>query len=387
VGRPSAAPLRPGERAVTLRLPGGPYRPQAPSGGHDDYRCFLLDPGLREDAFVTGSDVLPGNPAVVHHAILFAVPPGQVDEAEAHDAATPGRGWTCFGGSALPKRPGSAARALNSAPWLAAWAPGSGGTVYGKGTGKRMPAGSRIVLQLHYNLREGDDPDDTAVRLRLMAGSADVRALRTMLLVAPVELPCTSEETGPLCDRSQSLLDLVRRFGPDAGRTVSGLQLLCGGSFVAPVAAATQSCDRRAPQDMVVQAVAGHMHLLGRSISVRLEPGSAGSGRCWTAGSGTSTTRRRHPSRGRSRCGAGTRSGSPARTTHSCGRWCPGWPTRNRVTSPGERAPPTRCASASCCTRAPEPATSVTALVVTTFVVTRSREPARRRAAPARAAP
>jgi hypothetical protein len=26
---------------------------------------------------------------------------------------------------------------------------------------------------------------------------------------------------------------------------------------------------------MVVQAVAGHMHLLGRSISVRLEPGSA----------------------------------------------------------------------------------------------------------------
>jgi hypothetical protein len=95
-----------------------------------------------------------------------------------------------------------------------------------------------------------------------------------MLLVAPVELPCTPEESGPLCDRSTSLLDLDRRFGPGSGRTVAGLQLLCGGSFTDPVAGPTQSCDRRAPDDMVVRAVAGHMHLLGRSISVVLQPGT-----------------------------------------------------------------------------------------------------------------
>jgi hypothetical protein len=276
LARPAAVPLRNGERSVTLRLPGGPYRPAGPNGGLDDYRCFLLDPKLGRDVYVTGSDVLPGNPAMVHHAILFAVPPGEVEAAEAHDEASPGPGWTCFGGSALPNRTGSAARALDSAPWLAGWAPGSGETVFRQRTGKRLPAGSRIVLQLHYNLREGHAPDDTAVRLRLMPGSADMRALQTMLLVAPVELPCTPEESGPLCDRSQSLLDLVRRFGPEAGRTVSGLQLLCGGSFVDPAAGRTQSCDRRAPDDMVVRAVAGHMHLLGKSIRVELDPGTAG---------------------------------------------------------------------------------------------------------------
>jgi hypothetical protein len=259
---------------MTLRLPGGPYQPESPSGGLDDYRCFLLDPGLSDDAFVTGSDVLPGNPAVVHHAILFAVPPGQVAAAEAHDAATPGRGWTCFGGTELPDRSGSATGGLDSAPWLAAWAPGGGETVFRQRTGKRLEAGGRIVLQLHYNLREGTDPDDTAVRLRLKPGTAKLRPLETMLLVAPVELPCTPEESGPLCDRSTSLLDLGRRFGPGSGRTVAGLQLLCGGSFTDPVAGPTQSCDRRAPDDMVVRAVAGHMHLLGRSISVVLQPGT-----------------------------------------------------------------------------------------------------------------
>jgi len=173
--RAAPAALRKGERTDLLRIPGGPYQPAAPDGGLDDYRCFLLDPGLTEDVFVTGSDVLPGNPAVVHHAILFVVSPDGVAAAEAHDAATPGQGWTCFGGAALPAAGGSAAAGLNSAPWLAAWAPGGGETVFRSRTGRRLAAGSRIVLQMHYDLREGTKPDETAVRLRLMPGTVDLR--------------------------------------------------------------------------------------------------------------------------------------------------------------------------------------------------------------------
>ena len=142
-------------------MPGGPYLPAAPSGGHDDYHCFLLDPHLASDRYVTGSDVLPGNLAVVHHAILFTVPPDQVAAAEAHDAQTAGRGWTCFGGTALPNRTTTALSALDSAPWLAAWAPGGGESVFGRGTGKLLTKGSRVILQVHYNLREGASPDST----------------------------------------------------------------------------------------------------------------------------------------------------------------------------------------------------------------------------------
>ena len=254
-------------------MPGGSYLPAAPSGGHDDYHCFLLDPHLATDRYVTGSDVLPGNAAVVHHAILFTVPPDQVADAEAHDAQTAGRGWTCFGGTALPNRTTTALSALDSAPWLAAWAPGGGESVFGRGTGKLLEKGSRVILQVHYNLREGSSPDSTAVRLRLAPAGAKLKALKTMLLVAPVELPCPPGETGLLCDRSRAITDLTARFGPNSGRTVAGLQLLCGGSFTNPRAGNTQHCDRRVGEDMTVRAVAGHMHLLGRSISVTLDPG------------------------------------------------------------------------------------------------------------------
>ena len=86
---PTRAPLRAGERFLTLRVPTA-YSPSPPSTGTDDYRCFLLDPRLSKDAMVTGVDVLPGNPKVVHHVILFRVPPGQVARAQALDAAQPG---------------------------------------------------------------------------------------------------------------------------------------------------------------------------------------------------------------------------------------------------------------------------------------------------------
>ncbi|MEV6493735.1 monooxygenase, partial [Actinoplanes sp. NPDC051633] len=51
---PPAAPLRDGERFVTLSMPAA-YTPAAPNGGTDEYRCFLVDPGLTEGAFLTGN--------------------------------------------------------------------------------------------------------------------------------------------------------------------------------------------------------------------------------------------------------------------------------------------------------------------------------------------
>ena len=85
-------PLRAGETFADLEMP-EPYTPSAPTGvGTDDYRCFLLDPELAEDAFLTGVDVLPGNPDVVHHVIMFQVPPDRVAQAKPTDAASRRRG-------------------------------------------------------------------------------------------------------------------------------------------------------------------------------------------------------------------------------------------------------------------------------------------------------
>jgi hypothetical protein len=60
--RADTAPLRRAERATTIRLP-QPYQPKPPSGGEDDYRCFLVDPQLTQPAYLTGTEFQPSNPA------------------------------------------------------------------------------------------------------------------------------------------------------------------------------------------------------------------------------------------------------------------------------------------------------------------------------------
>jgi hypothetical protein len=214
---------------------------------------------------------------VVHHSILFRVLPAQVSAAEAKDASDDGPGWQCFGGPGLPSTSRNPLDGLDAAPWLAGWAPGGHETLFASGTGVPLPAGGRIVIQMHYNLRAvGSQPvqDDTHVSLRVSSDPALI-PLRTMLLPAPVELPCPDGVSGTLCDRGTSVADVTQRFGPAALRTIGGLQLLCGGDMFAPRAGTTQSCVRDIRAPVTVRAAAGHMHLLGRSIRMVANEGTA----------------------------------------------------------------------------------------------------------------
>ena len=258
-------PLRAGESRMSLRMASA-YRPAAPNGvGTDDYRCFLLDPHLTQDRYLTGTFVKPDNPNVVHHVILFRADPDQVAAAEQLDAQSPGEGWTCFGDSGLPN-----SNDLDDAPWLGAWAPGGQESVDTPGYGTPLPAGSRIVMQVHYNLLAGSSPDRSAALLRLAPPSAHLTPITTMLLPAPVELPCRPGHTdNALCDRTTSIADVVRRFGP-VGQTDNWLNVLCGEQRNTEVT----TCTRTIREPTTIRAVAGHMHLLGRSIKIQVDPGT-----------------------------------------------------------------------------------------------------------------
>jgi len=251
------------------------YTPTPQGSSTDDYRCFLIDTGIPEDRFITGVRFLPDNPEVVHHAILYRVTPGQLSAAQARDDQEPEQGWSCFGGPDLPAVAGDdAVRSLDSAPWLAAWAPGGREYRYPEGTGVFLSAGSSVILQVHYNTLAGTGPDMTSVQLRTESGDKDLRRLETVLLPAPVELPCAPDESGPLCDREAAVSDTIERFGGDALRTIFGLQFICGGDLENPRAGATQSCTHVMDSDMTVYSAAGHMHLLGRSISIVANAGT-----------------------------------------------------------------------------------------------------------------
>jgi len=262
------SPLRAGETVQTVASPVS-YTPKAPTTGTDDYRCFVLDPRLTKDQFVTGFDITPGQPAEVHHVILFRVPPSAVAAARARDAESNGHGWTCFGGTGL----GSRGATLDDAPWVGAWAPGGRENVLPADVGIPMERGSLLIMQVHYNLRHGVAPDRTSVKLRL-SSTSQLKPLETMLYPAPVELPCRTGKSGPLCDRAKAIEDVTERFGAMSPRIVNGLLLVCNGT-VLPSPGATQSCTRTVEEPATVRAVAGHMHLLGSSLRVELNPGTA----------------------------------------------------------------------------------------------------------------
>ena len=260
-------PLRKGERFQSIRLP-SLYTPRAPTArGTDDYRCFLVDPGFATGQLVSGVQIAPDNAAIVHHVIVSKVEPEDVPRARALDAGDPGEGYTCFGGAGIA---GVSGGDLDDADWVGAWAPGGGERVMADDIGIPLRAGTQLVVQMHYNLLAGDGADRSTVRLRLTPSEGSHRQpLKTMLLPAPVELPCRDNRTKGLCNRAVAVADLKNRFAEDLA-TADLLHLLCGPVDPGPV----QSCTRPVRSSATVRAVAGHMHLLGRAITVDVNKGT-----------------------------------------------------------------------------------------------------------------
>ena len=160
---PAAAKL--GHVSVSLE-PAESYTPN--SALEDDYRCFLVDPGLDADAFLTGYEVKPGRPGLVHHVVLFTLDtPTDEAIAESLDDNEAGPGYSCFGGSGVSTSRG-----------VLVWAPGTGATTYPKGTGLRLYAGRKMAMQVHYSLLLGAEPDLSKIDL-MLADSVDKEASLT----------------------------------------------------------------------------------------------------------------------------------------------------------------------------------------------------------------
>jgi hypothetical protein len=131
--------------ADIFAVPTGTYT--AKQGVSDDYRCFVFDPGFTDVRHVQGYEVKPDNKALLHHLIIYTVPPeAEADEELARlEAEDDAAGYECFGGARVPSNV------------AVAWAPGGGKTAFPANTGLRMEAGTKFVIQMHYNLSEGGD--------------------------------------------------------------------------------------------------------------------------------------------------------------------------------------------------------------------------------------
>ena len=137
--------------------------PFTPTERPDHYRCFVLPWPYSEDRFITGFNVRAGNKPLVHHAVLYLVDAPQAGSVDAAEGADGKPGYSCFGSAAPANVTEFATRQVGG------WAPGSEGTNYAAGTGVRVSAGARVVLQMHYNLVGVDNPapDQSSVEFRV----------------------------------------------------------------------------------------------------------------------------------------------------------------------------------------------------------------------------
>jgi mono/diheme cytochrome c family protein len=121
-----------------------------PADGSVEYQYFVVDPGFKEDKWVSAAEVIPGNRSVVHHSIVFVRPP---------DGVTP-----------------------EGIGWLSAFVPGQRPPIYDPTIARKIPAGSKLVFQQHYTTNGTENDDLTKIGI-VFANPDEVRR-EMMTLIA-----------------------------------------------------------------------------------------------------------------------------------------------------------------------------------------------------------
>ncbi len=122
-----------------------------------DYQYVVIPSNFTFDRWVTQVEVRPSNHRTVHHAVVFVRPPGStwLREAKSGDIYAP---------PAADREAVQRARATQE-DILAVYTPGSASAVFPPGMAKKIPAGSDLILQMHYTALDVDSTDQTEIGL------------------------------------------------------------------------------------------------------------------------------------------------------------------------------------------------------------------------------
>jgi hypothetical protein len=195
------------------------YRLQIPTytvgGTGDVYRCFVLDPGTTVDKYLSVLEVLPGNKNIVHHVLFFQ---DSTSAPATLDAADPGPGYNSYGGT------GSSASIL-----IGAWVPGQTPNFFPAGMGVRIPAGAKLIAQIHYPQGSASMVDST--KFNLVMTSTPLRNVT----IAPALNHGPSMLDGPLFIPANTIRTFHFRYNLP-------------------------------PAPLTVISVSPHMHLIGRQV-------------------------------------------------------------------------------------------------------------------------
>jgi Copper type II ascorbate-dependent monooxygenase, C-terminal domain len=264
----TAASQGPSPHVSSIWLKSATYTPKAPPGATDDYHCTVVDPHIAHTSYIVSSQFFPGS-VEDHHAALFLLPPSLVAQARRDEVFK--NGWTCFGEGTLPNTP---LADFAETTLLSNWSPGSGAIDFPTDTGFVVPAGSMVIMQVHYNLLVGDKAVKNSLVLHTVPLSTPLLPLHVQEIEAAPDIPCPTGVTGPLCNRATSLADQGHRFGQTAVVEVDGIEALCGRNPSDPPEGNSTSCTQSMSTGGYIVRVAPHMHLLGVGFSMVVDPGT-----------------------------------------------------------------------------------------------------------------
>lgn len=152
-----------------------------PARGEIPYVYFEVPANYDEDRWIKAWEVRPGNPAAVHHVIVYLRPPAEPEATPGTPARPRPRGTVTFadgmdipagqtGGDPLP--PGQRRVFANARPRprgtagsIGGFVPGNSTRVFPEGTAMRLPKGASLVFQMHYTVTGTDTTDRTKMGL------------------------------------------------------------------------------------------------------------------------------------------------------------------------------------------------------------------------------
>ena len=140
---------------------------EVPADGPDQFECFVIPTDLAQDVYVGGAEFRPGNPRVVHHALVMLDNTGRARELA---KANGGTHYPCFGGT----RTGVSGLFFG-------WAPGSVPPPVEEGISRLIEKGTDIVVQLHYHPSGKIERDQSTLGLHF--SKAPTKGVATMLML------------------------------------------------------------------------------------------------------------------------------------------------------------------------------------------------------------
>ena len=130
-----------------------------PAKGTIEYVHYVIPVGNKEDVWVECAEVRPGNRVVLHHVIAFVRPPG----SRWLKNAVPGEPF--IPPVTVNTRGQQQRESIFGGQWLTAYAPGMPPQILAPGKARKLPAGSDIVLQMHYTANGTEQTDASKVGL------------------------------------------------------------------------------------------------------------------------------------------------------------------------------------------------------------------------------